>query len=260
MPVEPIKPRRLYQEVADQLSRLIAGGEFKPGTRLPSERDLAQSLQVSRPTIREAMIALEIAGAIEIRTGSGVFVRDPARSTAKSVAEADIGPGPFELMEARIHIEGEAAAIAAERLTEFDRAALEKALAEMERLADRQQSIEAADREFHQIIGRATRNSAMAAAVDQLWAFRARNSMWGKLHELIGEIKKHRDWNDDLNALTDHRAILEAFDTGDAQKARAAMQAHLRRLNDVLMTASELDLIQLDDRQPGDKTAPAARE
>ncbi|MBB4301003.1 GntR family transcriptional repressor for pyruvate dehydrogenase complex [Rhodobium orientis] len=251
MPVEPIKPRRLYQEVADQLSRLIAGGEFKPGSRLPSERDLAQSLQVSRPTIREAMIALEIAGAIEIRTGSGVFVRDPAQSAA----EADIGPGPFELMEARIHIEGEAAAIAAERLTDLDRTALEKALHEMERLAERQQSIEEADREFHQIIGRATRNSAMAAAVDQLWAFRARMPMWGKLHELIGEIKKHRDWNDDLSAVTDHRAIIEAFDTGDPQKARAAMQAHLRRVSDVLMTASELDLIQLND-----KAAPAARE
>ena len=129
----------------------------------------------------------------------------------------------------------------------------------MERLAERQQSVEEADREFHQIIGRATRNSAMEAAVDQLWAFRARMPMWGKLHELIGEIKKHRDWNDDLSAVTDHRAIIEAFETRDPDKARAAMQAHLRRVNDVLMTASELDLIPLDDRQFNDGAAPAAR-
>ena len=73
MKVEAVKVRRLYLEVAGQIETLIRSGEIKPGERLPSERDLAASFEVSRPTIREAMIALEIAGLVEIRTGSGIY-------------------------------------------------------------------------------------------------------------------------------------------------------------------------------------------
>lgn len=242
MPVEPIKPRRLYQEVADQLSRLIDQGEFRPGERLPSERDLAASLQVSRPTIREAMIALEIAGVIEIRTGSGIFVLD----SSKSETGQDIGPGPFELMEARIHIEGEAAAIAAPKISDVELEALVKANSEMETLAERHLPSEEADMRFHQIIGRATQNSAMAAAVDQLWEFRARMPMWRKLHEVIREIEKRRDWSDDHRAVMDHRGIIDALRTRDADTARRAMQAHLKRVSSVLMAGSELDLINIE--------------
>lgn len=243
MPVEPIKTRRLYQEVADQLSRLIAQGEFRPGQRLPSERDLAISLQVSRPTIREAMIALEIAGTIEIRTGSGIFVLD---NTTPQTGQ-DIGPGPFELMQARIHIEGEAAAIAAAQISDLELEALSRANMEMEQLVAKHKPADEIDMKFHQMIGQATRNSAMAAAVDQLWQFRARMPMWSKLHEIIREIEKRRDWTDDRRAVMDHREIIEALRTRSPAKARRAMQAHLKRVRNVLMTASKLDLITIEN-------------
>ncbi|PLX37361.1 MAG: GntR family transcriptional regulator [Hyphomicrobiales bacterium] len=251
MPVEPIKPRRLYQEVADQLTRLIAKGEYKPGGRLPAERELAASLQVSRPTIREAMIALELAGVIEIRTGSGIFVRGDAAPSARK----DTGPGPFELMEARLHIEGEAAAIAARNISDLELEELTQANRRMERLAAGHRPAETTDRQFHRIIARATRNSAMAAAVEQLWEFRARMPMWRKLHEVIREIEKRRDWSDDSLAVMDHRDIIAALAARDPDGARRAMQAHLKRVTGVLMAASELDLINIksdQDRSAGE--------
>lgn len=246
MPVqlEPIKPRRLYQEVADQLLQLIAADEFKPGERLPSERELAASLQVSRPTIREAMIALELAGAIQIRTGAGIFVSEPPIHPLKP----DDGPGPFELLEARIHIEGEAAALAAQRISDHELRALFEANRKMEALAERHESAEEVDKQFHLTIGRATRNSAMAAAVEQLWSFRARTPMWHGLHVIIRELRKRRDWSDDARALVDHQAITEALAARDPDRARRSMRTHLERVTDVLMAASELNLIDIDNQ------------
>lgn len=249
MPVEPVKLRRLYQEVADQLSKVIATGEFKPGQRLPSERDLAASLQVSRPTIREAMIALELAGAIEIRTGSGIFVVD----NEKGGLDDDAGPGPFELIEARVAIEGEAAAMAAERMTKVELAAIERAHEQMEEQLAGGLSAEDNDRQFHRLIARASQNSAMVAAVDQLWDFRARLPMWRKLHDLIRMHEEVPDWTDDNRAILDHRDIVAALQSRNPAMARSAMQSHLKRVRDVLMKASELDVLSLPPSSRGER-------
>ena len=72
MPLAAIEPRRLYRQVADQLRQLIADGEYPVGSRLPTERELAEKLGVSRPTVREALIALEVEGRLRIRVGSGI--------------------------------------------------------------------------------------------------------------------------------------------------------------------------------------------
>src|SRR5216110_1658100 len=107
------EPRRLYEQIAQTLSKDIADGKYEVGQRLPSERELAQNFKVSRPTVREAIIALELDGLVEVRLGSGVYVmsRQPpgGREGAKDI-------GPFELLEARHAIEGEAAALAAVRI------------------------------------------------------------------------------------------------------------------------------------------------
>ena len=95
---------RLYERVAEDLAGRIAAAEFMLGRRLPSERDLAQSYAVSRPTIREAIIALDLDGLVEVRVGSGVYV------TARLPRGGEAGAmdvGPFELLEARRAIEGE---------------------------------------------------------------------------------------------------------------------------------------------------------
>ena len=99
MQIQAIKVQRLYLQVAQQLQDLVSAGKFAVGTRLPAERDLAAQFGVSRPTIREAMIALEIAGLVEVRSGSGVYVQ--AVNVKPSKLNMGEAPGPFEILEAR---------------------------------------------------------------------------------------------------------------------------------------------------------------
>ena len=88
MPIKAVEPQRLYRRIAEQIARLIRRGEYKPGERLPPERDLARQLKVSRPSVREALIALEVEGYVEVRVGSGVYVtqRRPAARSADAAA------------------------------------------------------------------------------------------------------------------------------------------------------------------------------
>src|SRR6187397_1893441 len=113
MPFHSIEPRRLYRQIADQIRTLIKSGEFPAGARLPPERDLAKQLGVSRPSVREALIALEVEGLVEVRIGSGIYVLRRGRDAAPAVDVEHAGAGPFELLRARYVIETECAALAA---------------------------------------------------------------------------------------------------------------------------------------------------
>ena len=94
MPFQSIEPRRLYRQIAEQIRGLIRSGEFPPGARLPPERDLAKQLGVSRPSVREALIALEVEGLVEVRIGSGIYVRVPrAKRAVTSVRRSTPRPG-----------------------------------------------------------------------------------------------------------------------------------------------------------------------
>src|SRR5437763_7544866 len=114
MPIHSIEPRRLYRQIADQIRTLIRSREFAAGTRLPPERDLASQLRVSRPSVREALIALEVEGLVEIRGGSGVYVRVKPNGARPA---PDSEWGPLELIRARALIEREVAAQAAQLAT-----------------------------------------------------------------------------------------------------------------------------------------------
>src|SRR6476469_7358516 len=95
MPLQALEPQRLYRQIAEQLRALITSGEFKPGERLPAERDLAKQLGVRGPSVREALLALEVEGWVEVRTGSGVYVLEQvkrARARDKTVPAAEWGP------------------------------------------------------------------------------------------------------------------------------------------------------------------------
>src|SRR3954469_25728848 len=114
MPLQTVESSRLYRQIAEQLRGLIAQGDFVAGTRLPAERDLARQLGVSRPSVREALIALEVEGWVEVRTGSGVYVLERshrARGRDKKVPPTEWGP--LEVIRARRVIEGEIASLAA---------------------------------------------------------------------------------------------------------------------------------------------------
>ncbi|MFV0277908.1 MAG: FadR/GntR family transcriptional regulator [Parahaliea sp.] len=232
MKIQAVKAQRLYLLVADQLRELIRQGTPAPGERLPSERDLAEQFGVGRPTIREAMIALEIAGLVQIRSGSGVYVTDsnqPLIVNTRPADHLDQGPGPFEILEARLLFEGEACALAAERCTPAQLAELERTLEEMQQENLRETVSEQADEQFHCLIAEASSNSAIAATVNWLWRLRKDSGINTHFHRRLREEGLRP-------VINDHRAILDALREGDPDIARSAMRNHLQRVIDLLMT------------------------
>jgi DNA-binding FadR family transcriptional regulator len=224
MPIQAIDSDRLYRKIARQLSELIASGEFKPGQRLPAERELAEQLGVSRPSVREALIALEIEGKVEVRVGAGVFVTEgrPARASLALANEVQ-GEGPFELLQARMTVEGETAAHAAASATADEVAEIRAAVEELERCQLEGISADGADRAFHLAIARATHNGPLTSVVELLWD-QGRGTMWKQM-------EKHFQ-TQSLRAATlrDHRAIVSAIAARDPEAAREAMKKHLGRV------------------------------
>ena len=139
------------------------------GSRLPPERDLARQLGVSRPSVREALIALEVEGLVDVRVGSGIYVLGP-RSNGGDGHQVHAEMGPFELLRARRVIEGECAALAAKAARRAQIAAIEEALDAMMRVEDGEKNQPIAeDRVFHLRIAEATGNGALVAVVRMLW-------------------------------------------------------------------------------------------
>jgi len=218
MPFQSIEPRRLYRQIADQIRTLIRSGEFTPGSRLPPERDLARQLGVSRPSVREGLIALEVEGLVEVRIGSGIYVRTPANGDARDPPEALAGP--FELLRARYVIESECAALAAKSAKRAQLRAIEDALDDMDREMDNERQPLPGDRLFHLRIAEATGNSALTHVIRLLWDERG--------GELFKRLEHHYDspqlWR---AAIAEHRAVLESIAAHDSAGARLAMQRHL---------------------------------
>ena len=219
MPLQAVDSRRLYRQIADQITALIEKGEYAAGARLPPERDLARQLGVSRPSVREALIALEVEGHVDVRVGSGVYVRSPG---AEQPEPLPADSGPFELIRARRLVEGECAALAARNATRAQLRAIEEALDAMARECDRSVEPLSADRRFHLRIAEASGNSALVLVVRTLWDQRT--------GPLFLRLEHHFDtpelWS---AALREHREVLKAIARRDAPAARSAMRRHMDR-------------------------------
>jgi len=228
MPVQAISVRRLYRQIADQIASLIRNQELKPGDRLPPERELAQRLGVSRPSVREAMIALELAGFVEVRTGSGAYVRSPRQADRPPQFNDAAEPGPFEWIQARKLVEGEIAAAAARMISDDQIAGLREAVWLMEEENARGSMAELGDRQFHLGIAEATRNSVLISIEEALWD-RCRGPLWMQINR-IGLTQRYRAlW------VRDHVAILDCFSQHDARRARVAMHRHLAHVKHILL-------------------------
>jgi GntR family hexuronate regulon transcriptional repressor len=228
---------RLYKRVADELRTAILAGRYPAGRRMPAERELAEMFNVSRPTIREAVIALELQGLVDVRVGAGVFVLEPsAAERVRGGAGPEFTIGPFELMEARKIIESETVALAA---TLIDDEQLERLDRIIDRMEENRLGIqgEDADRQFHVAIAESTGNSALAAVIDDLWEIRETSPM------VINLTEKARSKG--VRPVADeHRAIVAALRKHDPAAARAAMQRHLTRVIDLLLQATETEAMQ----------------
>jgi GntR family transcriptional regulator, transcriptional repressor for pyruvate dehydrogenase complex len=219
MPIQSIEPRRLYRQIADQIRALIRSGEFPPGSRLPPERDLARQLGVSRPSVREALIALEVEGLVDVRIGSGIYVLNGSRAGG---GEVEAAAGPFELLRARWVIEGECAALAAKFAKNAHIVAIEEAFEMMQEEHRAGKQPLSGDRMFHLRVAEATGNGALVQVVRMLWDERT-----GPLYQ---QLEHHYDapelWE---AALAEHGVVLKAIATHDQSGARVAMQRHLNQ-------------------------------
>ena len=219
------EPQRLYRQLAQQLRDWVVASGFASGDRLPAGRDLAAQWGVSRSSLREAVIALEVEGAIEVRTGSGIYVTALALTPSHARRPAALGPsdwGPLEVMQARELIESEMAALAAVHAKRSDLQALAKALTQMKKDIARNQVPRHGDEAFHMAIAKACGNSVLLDTLHGYW--QARN---GAIFERLSDyFEKPASWQ---TALTEHETIYQALCEHDASAAKRAMKHHLKQ-------------------------------
>lgn len=214
---------RSYRELAQKFVELINDGEFPPGSRLPSERALGERFAVSRTAVREAVIALEVQGIVDVRMGSGIYVSEQPGPAANGF-RLPSGPGPIETLKARSLVESEIAAQAAQERRDGDLDRLLDALNRMRAQVDDKVAYDAADRLFHLRIAEATGNEVLTQLVQSMWDLARSDPRWEKI--------EHHFHTPALRAasLEDHQAIFAALLARDAQGARQAMRQHLQRV------------------------------
>jgi GntR family transcriptional regulator, transcriptional repressor for pyruvate dehydrogenase complex len=221
---QPIRPKRVSEEIVQQIKDLIARGSLAPGERFPPEREMALQLNVSRPTLREAIQVLEHLGLVRSVHGDGTYVldvgeqclRDPLHSL---ILESD--HRIVELAEFRTAIESWAVGLAAGRIQPKDVSLLKEILEEMEEGLNAGRSIHHLDAEFHLTIARASQNGIyfhVANTIFYLFAEVTRLS-----HERIFVSRRDQE-----GLLEEHRGIFGALQRGDSSGARRLMNQHLR--------------------------------
>ncbi|WP_414903278.1 FadR/GntR family transcriptional regulator [Sphingomonas flavalba] len=210
----------------------INDGTYPVGGRMPAEREISAEFNVSRPTVREAIIALEVQGVVEVRVGSGAYVR---RQTGRREAPG-FGVTAFELTEARLLFESEAAALAATNITDEELDELPLLVARMDAAGD-PAAAEEADRDFHMLIARATRNAAIAKTIEAFWEMRQSAPECALLHEKArnAQVKP---------VIQEHMGIVEALQARDPARARTAMREHLGAVIEHLLFATEEEAIE----------------
>jgi DNA-binding FadR family transcriptional regulator len=219
LPLEAIEPRRLYRQIADQLRQLIDSGEYAVGARLPAERELADTLGVSRPTVREALISLEVEGRLSIRVGSGIYVTAPQ----PGVSHAPNQPidGPFEVLGARDFIESAIAEEAARKATDEDIARIDEILAEVAASQLPRKEWTTLDRRFHVAIASTLQNAVLTRIVGELFDQR--------VNPYFERLARHIECDATMRAADrEHTAIRNAIASRVPAKARVAMHEHMK--------------------------------
>jgi GntR family transcriptional repressor for pyruvate dehydrogenase complex len=215
----PVPSKKLYEQLADSIRIMIEQGELCPGDRLPAERKLAQTFQVSRNSVREAIKQLEERGILQSRIGAGTYVAtDDKEILIKTLAgELEKGKKKLrEIFEIREILEPQIAALATQRITPKDITKLEKLAAAQKEAQGDIITFSRLDTQFHTLLARATNNSIL----EQVFA---------KLRKILKESRSEPLMNASRQALSirGHEAILEALRNRNATQASLAMQAHI---------------------------------
>ena len=219
MEIQPAQKVTLIDSVKEQLLSLVRDGHLKPGDALPSERELMERLQVGRSSVREALRSLATMNVIEIRPGRGAFVREPDTADLLPTEALRVllnRDTMMEIVEARTVIEGELAAMAAERATEADIQQIAEILDAADQCCDDVDQSLFLNAQFHLAVAEAAHNGVLVKMLQSIRDFLAE-----KLEELSGDVESIRV------SAADHRYILECIQSGDARCARNAMHRHL---------------------------------
>lgn len=228
MTLPAVKTERLYRQISSLISAAIARGEFAPGSLLPPERELARQLNVSRSSVREALIALEVTGWVEIRSGNGVLVADPAPNQPAEPADTF---SLRDLIKARQAFEAMTAELAARHGTDAQRRELQNIARQLAQHAINDEAFLQQDKRFHLFISEMTGNEVLREMMEQLWN-RRKSQRFLRLETHFAD----RDFPQALNH--DHQLIANAIVQQNPQLARDSMALHLQRVYDHLFTDS----------------------
>lgn len=234
--------RRLYEQLAQRLIDYVEVTGLAVGDRLPSERDLAQALQVSRASVRQATVALEVRGTLEVRHGDGIFLRSLPRDSGHLTELMMRRHRLPAIIEAREALETQLAALAAARRTERDIAAMDGALASMAADIEAGGLGEQGDKLFHESVTAAARSPLLADFMRVLAA-----AISETRHSSLGEPGRPQ------RSLNAHRRIADAIRRGDVAAARQAMRRHLKMVADI-------GLLRWSATEPGDRDGSAGQE
>jgi DNA-binding FadR family transcriptional regulator len=230
-----IEPRKLYLQIADQIMERVGDGRLPRGTKLPSERDLAAQMGVSRPSVREALIVLELFGVVEIRIGQGTFVvGKPASLETLSLSKM---VSPFDLLEARSAIESNVAVLVARKWKDgtIDERAFKKIYEidkQMKRIVGDEDRVEEFFRlglAFHEALAEASNNEVLSEVVGNLVEATS-HPLWALINKKILENRNARE-----NQIREHEIVVDAIQGGDGEAAARAMQHHIEDLKGLVL-------------------------
>lgn len=225
--------KRLYHKVAREILEMINSGAYPPGTRLPGERELAERFGVSRVVVREAEISLEALGRLEIKVGSGVYVKDPLSSKGLGLPNVSA----FELTQTRLLFEAECAALAAANISDDQIAELEQTIDKMAQAPVDSPEGDEADRDFHLLIAKATGNESNVFLLQTLWRMRDELEPVKRVYSAVCH-------EDSSYRVAEHSEVMEALRNRDSDGARKAMRGHFSRLLKALLDVSEQQAIE----------------
>ena len=218
-----VKTKKVYMKIVEQVRDLIEEGRLKPGDKLPPEQVLAEKFGTSRPSVREALSALEILGITESRGGKGNFIKDTPRSPfyEQEVMELEKEESPFEMLEARKAVESEIAELAAKKATQEDIDAIAESLNKMKEAANNIPRIMELDGEFHMNIARAAHNNLLFSMMAYLSNL-LKEKLWVNMKEKTWNLPSYPQ-----KYLKEHTEIFNAIKNKDSKNARKQVYHHL---------------------------------
>lgn len=230
-----IEPKKLYLQIAAQIMERVGDGRLPPGSKLPAERDLAAQMGVSRPSVREALIALELLGVVEIRIGQGTFVVGKPASLETLGSSRMVSP--FDLLEARVTIESNVAVLVARKWK--DGTIDERAFKKTYEITNQMKRIVADDRRveefyglglgFHKALAGASNNEVLFEVVGNLVEATS-HPLWALINKKILENRSARE-----EQIREHEVVLDAIQRGDGEAASQAMRRHIEELAELVL-------------------------